>query len=49
MIEGNPAVNGFTIHIDQSVHSGGEGSAPEFFTLFFLQLVPLQESLKIDE
>ena len=31
-------INGFTIHTDQSVHSGGEGSAPEPFTLFLASI-----------
>ncbi len=30
--------NGFTIHTDQSVHAGGEGSAPEPFTLFLASI-----------
>jgi ribosomal protein S12 methylthiotransferase accessory factor len=32
------AVNGFTIHTDQSPRGGGEGSAPEPFTLFLSAL-----------
>ena len=34
----NARVNGFTILTDQSVHSGGEGTAPEPFTLFLASL-----------
>jgi putative redox protein len=30
--------NGFTIHTDQSVHAGGEGSAPEPFSLFLASI-----------
>ena len=30
--------NGFTIRTDQSVHNGGEGSAPEPFTLFLASI-----------
>ena len=29
---------GFTIHTDQSIHAGGEGSAPEPFTLFLASI-----------
>jgi putative redox protein len=31
-------INGFTVHTDQNVESGGEGSAPEPFDLFFVSL-----------
>ncbi len=31
-------INGFSIHTDQSVHAGGEGSAPEPFTLFLASI-----------
>ena len=31
-------INGFAIHTDQSVQSGGEGSAPEPFTLFLASI-----------
>jgi putative redox protein len=34
----NASFNGFTIKTDQSVHSGGEGSAPEPFALFLASL-----------
>lgn len=34
----NALVNGFTILTDQSPRSGGEGSAPEPFTLFLASL-----------
>ena len=30
--------NGFPIHTDQSVHAGGEGSAPEPFALFLASI-----------
>lgn len=30
--------NGFTIHTDQSLHAGGEGSAPEPFSLFLASI-----------
>lgn len=30
--------NGFTIHTDQSVQAGGEGSAPEPFSLFLASI-----------
>jgi putative redox protein len=30
--------NGFTIHTDQSVHAGGDGSAPEPFALFLASI-----------
>jgi len=35
----NALVNGFDIKTDQIVQSGGEGSAPEPFTLFLTSLV----------
>jgi ribosomal protein S12 methylthiotransferase accessory factor len=34
----NASINGFTIETDQSVHSGGDNSAPEPFTLFLASL-----------
>ena len=34
----NADFNGFTIQTDQSVHAGGEGSAPEPFTLFLASI-----------
>jgi len=34
----NASFSGFTIKTDQSVHAGGEGSAPEPFTLFLASL-----------
>lgn len=34
----NASFNGFTIKTDQSVHAGGEGSAPEPFALFLASL-----------
>ena len=34
----NAEVNGFTVHTDQGPRSGGEGSAPEPFTLFLTSL-----------
>lgn len=30
--------NGITVHTDQSVHNGGEGSGPEPFDLFWVSL-----------
>lgn len=30
--------NGFTVHTDQAIASGGEGSAPEPFDLFFVSI-----------
>ena len=34
----NAEFNGFTIHTDQSKYAGGEGSAPEPFTLFLASI-----------
>ena len=34
----NAEYNGFTIHTDQSLHAGGEGSAPEPFALFLASI-----------
>jgi ribosomal protein S12 methylthiotransferase accessory factor len=34
----NADFNGFTIHTDQSIHAGGEGSAPEPFALFLASI-----------
>ncbi len=34
----NADYNGFTIHTDQSLHAGGEASAPEPFTLFLASI-----------
>jgi ribosomal protein S12 methylthiotransferase accessory factor len=34
----NAKVNGFIVRTDQSVNSGGEGTAPEPFTLFLASL-----------
>ncbi|MEI6847144.1 MAG: OsmC family protein [Chlorobiaceae bacterium] len=34
----NAEFNGFTIHTDQSPHAGGEGSAPEPFSLFLASI-----------
>lgn len=34
----NATINGFTVKTDQSVRNGGEGSAPEPFSLFLASL-----------
>lgn len=37
-VRADASFNGFTVHTDQPVHSGGEGSAPSPFALFLASI-----------